>query len=95
MRWRSPLGSDCEVGVVRLLEQEAWLRVVVVGAGIVGAAVAYESARAGAEVVLFDKSLPASGVTGDSFTWIGGPRGGDVPDDSTPLRPLCPKPSPS
>jgi glycine/D-amino acid oxidase-like deaminating enzyme len=61
-------------------------RVVVVGAGIVGAAVAYEVARAGAEVVLLDKSLPASGVTADSFAWIGGPRGGDVPDPSTPLR---------
>ncbi len=62
------------------------MEVVVVGAGIVGAAVAYESARAGADVVLLDKSLPASGVTGDSFAWIGGPRGGDVPDGSAPLR---------
>lgn len=62
------------------------MRVVVVGAGIVGAAVAYELVRAGAEVFLLDKSLPASGVTGDSFAWIGGPRGGDVPDGSTPLR---------
>ncbi|UNX54198.1 FAD-binding oxidoreductase [Georgenia sp. TF02-10] len=61
-------------------------RVVVVGAGIVGAAVAYESARAGAEVVLLDKSVPASGVTADSFGWIGRPRGGDPPDASTPLR---------
>ena len=60
--------------------------VVVVGAGIVGAAVAYESARAGAAVTLLDKSLPASGVTGDSFAWVGGPRGGDVPDASWPLR---------
>jgi len=62
------------------------LKVVVVGAGIVGAAVAYESARAGAEVVLVDRSLPASGVTGDSVAWVGGPRGGDVPDGSTPLH---------
>ncbi|MEV5767178.1 FAD-dependent oxidoreductase [Micromonospora sp. NPDC052213] len=62
------------------------VRVVVVGAGIVGAAVAYEAARAGAEVVLLDKSLPASGVTADSFAWIGGPRGGDVPDPGTALR---------
>ncbi len=62
------------------------MQVVVVGAGIVGAAVAYESARAGAEVVLLDKSLPASGVTADSFAWIGGPRAADVPDPSTPLR---------
>jgi len=58
----------------------------VVGAGIVGAAVAYESARAGAEVVLLDRSLPASGVTQHSFAWIGGPSGADVPDGSSPLR---------
>jgi glycine/D-amino acid oxidase-like deaminating enzyme len=60
--------------------------VVVVGAGIVGAAVAYESARAGASVTLLDKALPASGATGDSFAWIGGPGGRDVPDGSWPLR---------
>jgi glycine/D-amino acid oxidase-like deaminating enzyme len=60
--------------------------VVVVGAGIVGAAVAYELALAGAEVTLVDKSLPASGVTGDSFAWIGGPSGIDIPDGSWPLR---------
>jgi len=61
-------------------------QVVVVGAGIVGAAAAYELARAGAEVVLLDKALPASGVTGDSLAWIGGPRVADTPDASTPLR---------
>ena len=60
--------------------------VVVVGAGIVGAAVAYELALAGAAVTLVDKSLPASGVTGDSFAWIGGPSASDVPDGSWPLR---------
>jgi glycine/D-amino acid oxidase-like deaminating enzyme len=60
--------------------------VVVVGAGIVGAAVAYELALAGAAVTLIDRSLPASGVTGDSFAWIGGPGGADVPDGSLPLR---------
>lgn len=64
-------------------------RVVVVGAGIVGAAVAFEAARAGGDVVLLDKSLPASGVTADSFAWIGGPRAGDVADPSTALRRLA------
>jgi glycine/D-amino acid oxidase-like deaminating enzyme len=59
---------------------------VVVGAGIVGAAVAYEAARAGGDVVLLDKALPASGVTADSFAWIGGPRDADAADPSTPLR---------
>ncbi len=60
--------------------------VVVVGAGIVGASVAYHAARAGAVVKLIDKSLPASGVTADSFGWIGGPAEADVPDASAALR---------
>ncbi|MGK5684112.1 NAD(P)/FAD-dependent oxidoreductase [Actinoplanes sp. URMC 104] len=59
---------------------------VVVGAGIVGAAVAYETARKGADVVLVDRALPASGVTAASFAWIGGARPGQAPDASTPLR---------
>jgi glycine/D-amino acid oxidase-like deaminating enzyme len=58
--------------------------VIVVGAGIVGASVAYHCARRGAAVVLLDRREPASGVTGDSFAWIRGP-GGEV-DGSTPLR---------
>ncbi len=50
--------------------------VVVVGAGIVGASVAYHLARAGADVVLVDRALPASGASGVSFAWIG--RGADT-----------------
>jgi glycine/D-amino acid oxidase-like deaminating enzyme len=44
---------------------------VVVGAGIVGASVAYHSARAGAAVTLVDAGRPGAGVTADSFAWIG------------------------
>ena len=61
-------------------------RVAVVGAGIVGASVAYHAARAGADVILLDKALPGAGVTAHSFAWIGGPGGRDLPDASTPLR---------
>jgi glycine/D-amino acid oxidase-like deaminating enzyme len=57
--------------------------VVVVGAGIVGASVAYHAARAGAAVLLIDRSLPASGVTRDSFAWVRGPV---AADGSAPLR---------
>jgi len=60
--------------------------VAVVGAGIVGASVAFHAASAGAAVVLLDAALPASGVTGESFAWIGGPGGRDAVDGSTPLR---------
>ncbi|WP_053206641.1 NAD(P)/FAD-dependent oxidoreductase [Jiangella muralis] len=44
---------------------------VVVGAGIAGASVAYHAARAGAVVTLVDAGRPGGGVTADSFAWIG------------------------
>lgn len=44
---------------------------VVVGAGIVGASVAYHAARAGAVVTLVDAGLPGAGVTANSFAWVG------------------------
>jgi glycine/D-amino acid oxidase-like deaminating enzyme len=44
--------------------------VVVVGAGIVGASVAYHVARAGATVTLVDAGRPGAGVTADSFAWV-------------------------
>jgi glycine/D-amino acid oxidase-like deaminating enzyme len=45
-------------------------RVGVVGAGIVGASVAYHLSRAGARVTLFDKAQPGSGATQNSFAWL-------------------------
>ncbi|RSM85389.1 FAD-binding oxidoreductase [Kibdelosporangium aridum] len=45
--------------------------VIVVGAGIVGASVAYHAARAGAAVTLVDAGRPGGGVTADSFAWVG------------------------
>ena len=44
--------------------------VVVVGAGIVGASLAYHLASAGAAVTLVERARPASGVTARSFAWI-------------------------
>ncbi|HSU36832.1 MAG TPA: FAD-binding oxidoreductase [Propionibacteriaceae bacterium] len=44
---------------------------VVVGAGVVGASVAYHAARAGALVTLVDAGRPGAGVTAGSFAWIG------------------------
>nr|WP_206321984.1 FAD-binding oxidoreductase [Streptomyces sp. HNM0575] len=44
---------------------------VVAGAGIVGASVAYHAARAGADVTLVDAGRPGAGVTANSFAWIG------------------------
>lgn len=60
--------------------------IVVVGAGIVGASVAYHLARLGVSVTLIDRApSPAAGVTGDSFAWIGG-SGGDWPGGAEDLR---------
>jgi glycine/D-amino acid oxidase-like deaminating enzyme len=46
------------------------LKVAVVGAGIVGATIAFRLAARGAEVTVFDKGRPGSGATGHSFAWI-------------------------
>jgi glycine/D-amino acid oxidase-like deaminating enzyme len=46
------------------------LRVGVVGAGIVGASMAYHLAQAGARVTLFEKAQPGSGATQNSFAWL-------------------------
>lgn len=46
-------------------------QIVVVGAGIVGASVAYHLARRGLAATVLDKAQPASGATGSSFAWVG------------------------
>ena len=46
------------------------LKVGVVGGGIVGASIAMHLAEGGADVVLLDKSAPASGATRNSFAWL-------------------------
>ena len=45
-------------------------RVVVVGAGIMGASIAYQLARRGANVTILEKTEPAAGATRNSFAWI-------------------------
>ncbi|MEU4419577.1 FAD-dependent oxidoreductase [Actinoplanes sp. NPDC024001] len=61
---------------------------VVAGAGIVGACVAYESARAGLPVVLLDRGDRVPPATSRSFGWLGGTSGGDWPGASEDLRPF-------
>ena len=46
------------------------MRVAVIGAGIVGGAIAFHLARRGAEVALIDAGEPGMGATGHSFAWI-------------------------
>lgn len=64
------------------------MRVTVVGAGIVGASVAYHLARAGVAVTVLERgSGPAGGVTGGSFAWVGD-RGGEWQGGAEDLRPF-------
>lgn len=59
-------------------------RIVVVGAGIVGASIAYHLARRDAMVSLIDQGRPAVGATGKSFGWINASHG--VPEPYFQLR---------
>jgi glycine/D-amino acid oxidase-like deaminating enzyme len=45
------------------------VKVAVIGAGIVGASVAYRLSEGGAEVVVIDGAEPGSGTTSTSFAW--------------------------
>ena len=46
------------------------MRVAVIGAGVVGGAIAFHLARRGAEVTLIDAGEPGMGATSHSFAWI-------------------------
>jgi glycine/D-amino acid oxidase-like deaminating enzyme len=62
-------------------------KTIVIGAGIVGAAIAYHLARRGAAVTLVDKGEPAAEVTSKSFAWINVSHG--MPEPYSRLRHLA------
>lgn len=45
-------------------------KVIVIGAGIMGASIAYHLAKRGADVTVLDKEGPAAGTTRNSFAWL-------------------------
>ena len=45
-------------------------RVVISGAGIIGASIAYHLAQRGVEVTILEKQRPGSGATQNSFAWL-------------------------
>jgi len=45
-------------------------RVAVIGAGIVGASIAYNLSKRGCEVIVLEKQTPAAQASGNSFAWI-------------------------
>lgn len=54
-------------GPLRALTRD---HVVVAGAGIIGASIAYHLAKRGARVTLLEKEHPAAGTTKNSFAWL-------------------------
>jgi len=71
---RRRFGLTC-AGFLLAARRASWAgprprRVVVAGAGIVGASIAYHLARRGAAVTLCEKERPAAGATEKSFAWI-------------------------
>ncbi|WGW11182.1 FAD-binding oxidoreductase [Saxibacter everestensis] len=63
-------------------------RIAVVGAGVVGTALAYYLARDGAQVLLIDERHACGGVTKDSFGWVGLSASASDPDQAA-LRHLA------
>jgi glycine/D-amino acid oxidase-like deaminating enzyme len=55
------------------------VRVVVIGAGIVGASIAWHLARRGAVVTVIDRGQPAGEATEKSFAWINATYGNPEP----------------
>ncbi|OTG87787.1 FAD-dependent oxidoreductase [Acinetobacter sp. ANC 4558] len=55
-------------------------KVVIIGAGILGASVAYHLAKQGVGVTIVEKDQPASGATGSAFGWITSAVADDAPD---------------
>jgi glycine/D-amino acid oxidase-like deaminating enzyme len=45
-------------------------RVIIAGAGIIGASIAYHLARRGARVTILEKQRPGAGATQNSFAWL-------------------------
>jgi len=64
------LFAGVAVAGVRVGAQPRGPRVVIAGAGIVGAQVAYHLAKRGAMVVVVERGNPGSGATSKSFAWI-------------------------
>lgn len=55
-------------------------RIVVVGAGITGASIAWHLAQLEFNVTVIEQNVPASGATGSAFGWLTGAVSDDAPD---------------
>ena len=68
--WMAETGTRGAPFVGRAFRKRQVDRIVVVGAGVLGAATAYRLATRGAHVVLCEKNEPASGASGKSGAWL-------------------------
>lgn len=59
-----------QAGAAKAALPNRGMRVAVIGAGIIGASIAYHLAREGAQVTVLEKDAPAVGATGNSFAWL-------------------------
>jgi glycine/D-amino acid oxidase-like deaminating enzyme len=64
------LAATAVVGCDAREDSAKGLKVVVAGAGIIGASIAYHLAKAGASVTVIDKEGPASHASRGTFAWI-------------------------
>ena len=60
-------------------------RVAIIGAGIVGASIAYNLSKRGCEIIVLEKRTPAAQASGNSFAWINASYF-DSPDNYYDLR---------
>jgi len=64
------LGSVAIAGVPRLGLSAQTRRIVIAGGGVIGANIAYQLSRRGAQVTLLERNKPAMGATSNSFAWL-------------------------
>ncbi|WP_262694339.1 NAD(P)/FAD-dependent oxidoreductase [Kordiimonas aquimaris] len=64
------MGAAAATSMIAPIANAAGMRVVVAGAGIVGASIAYHLAKAGASVTVIDSEGPASHASRGTFAWI-------------------------
>jgi glycine/D-amino acid oxidase-like deaminating enzyme len=64
------LGGATLASYTRGLHAAAADRVVVVGAGIMGASIGYHMAKRGAQVIILERDRPVAGASRNSFAWL-------------------------
>lgn len=70
MKWLATVSTGIGNMEGRRVAKRLELRAIVVGAGIVGAAIAFRLAEAGASVTVVDRAFPGAGTSGATFSWL-------------------------